>query len=123
MSRIKLAIAAGAVIAAAGGGWSAKGWHEDSKRLAAEQAAQKVISAAMARESRIAQQVEDRLAELQASERIIDRGIIREVQKPVYQRVCLEPDAIRLLNHAAAGTAADTTNLDDAVPGAATKAE
>lgn len=123
MSRIKLAIAAGAVIAAAVAGWSAKGWKEDSKRLAAEQAAQKVISAAMARESRIAQQVEGRLAELQASERIIDRGIIREVQKPIYQRVCLEPDVIRLLNHAATGTAPDTAKPADPVPGSTAKTE
>lgn len=123
MSRIKIAITAGVVTAAAMAGWSAKGWHEDSKRLAAERAAQQVISAAMARESRIAEQVEERLAELQASERIIDRGIIREVQKPVYQRVCLEPDAIRLLNHAAAGTAPDTAKPAGPVPGNATKAE
>ncbi|MCO7218144.1 hypothetical protein, partial [Halomonas sp. OfavH-34-E] len=100
----------------AAGGWFARCWLEDSQRLSAMQAAEAAIDAAMARESTIARAVEVRLAELEASERIIDRGVIREIEKPIYRRVCLEPDAIRLLNHAAAGTAPDPAEPADALP-------
>lgn len=123
MSRMKIAAACALIVGTSGAGWAARGWHEDAQRLSAERAAQKVADAAMSRESAIAKTVEKRLAELQASERIIDRGIIREVQKPVYQRVCLEPDAIRLLNNAAAGTRPDTAKPADALPDNAAGAE
>ncbi|GEN25392.1 hypothetical protein HCU01_33410 [Halomonas cupida] len=116
MTRVQLAIGTGLLIVSVAVGWYSRGWLEDSQRLTAMQAAEAAIAAAMERESNIARRVEERLAELQASERVIDRGIIREVEKPVYRRVCLEPDAIRLLNHAAAGTIPDTADTADPLP-------
>lgn len=115
---MNLRLAAYAITAAAlvSGGWFARGWLEDAERLTALQAANAAIDAAMARESRIAQGVEQRLAELQASERVIDRGIIREIEKPVYRRVCLERRAIRLLNAAAEGRAPDPAEPTGALP-------
>lgn len=104
-------------------GWAARGWYEDSRRLTAEQAARQAIAAAMARESEIAATVEARLAELEASERIIDRGIIREIEKPLYRNVCLGDDAIRLLNDAAAGRAPDPAEPAAALPGRAAAAD
>lgn len=116
MTRVRLIALAVLIAGAAAGGWFSRGWLEDSQRLSAMQSAKAAIDAAMARESTIARTVEDRLAELEASERIIDRGVIREIEKPVYRRVCLEPDAIRLLNHAAAGTAPDPAEPADDLP-------
>lgn len=116
MKKIILTAAAAGVIAAFAAGWQVANWQNESQQLTAERAAQQAINAAMARESEIAVHVEQRLSELQANERVIDRGIIREIQKPIYQRVCLEPDAIRLLNHAAAGTAPDSAELADPLP-------
>lgn len=116
MNRLKLPLAALLLIAALVTGWTARGWLEDSQRLTAERAAQQAIDAALARESRIAHAVEARLAELDANERIIDRGIIREVQKPIYQRVCLGDDAIRLLNDAAAGRRPDPAGPSAPLP-------
>lgn len=113
--RLIASVAALAVTFAAG--WQVSSWQSESQQLTAERAAQQAIDAAMARETKIAAHVEERLSELQANERVIDRGIIREIQKPIYQRLCLEPDAIRLLNHAAAGTAPDSTEPDAALPG------
>ena len=104
MTRARLAALALLLAATLAAGWAARGWFEDAQRLTAERATRQAIDAAMARESEIAGLVEERLAELEAGERIIDRGIIREIEKPIYRRVCLEPDAVRLLNHAAAGT-------------------
>ncbi|MGJ8517524.1 hypothetical protein [Carnimonas bestiolae] len=100
-------ISAAALAIAFIAGWKTSSWHHDSQRLVAERAAQQVADKALLRESQIADIVEQRLANLHANERVIDRGVIREIQKPVYQRLCLEPDAIRLLNHAAQYTGAD----------------
>lgn len=116
MTRLQIAIGTGLLVVSTAAGWYSRGWLEDSQRLTAIQAVDAAIEAAMVRESDIARRVEDRLAQLQASERVIDRGIIREVEKPVYRRVCLEPDAIRLLNHAATGTVPDSADTADALP-------
>lgn len=116
MNKLTLLASAAALAATFGAGWQIANWQNDSRALTAERAAQQAINAAMARESEIAAHVEERLAELQANERVIDRGIIREIQKPIYQRVCLEPNVIRLLNNAAAGTEPDTAELDEALP-------
>lgn len=123
MTRLRLLAAALVLAATAAGGWLARGWLEDSQRLTAERAVRQTIDAAMDRESEIAGAVEARLAELEANERIIDRGIIREVQRPIYRRLCLEPDAIRLLNDAAAGRAPAAADAADALPDDAATAD
>lgn len=97
------AVVLAVVAAIAGGGWVGRGWYEDSRDLAEERGAQAAIDAAMERESKVAEKVEDRLADLKANERIIDRGVIREIQNPVYRNVCLPAGGLRLLNAAARG--------------------
>lgn len=93
-----------AVVAAIGtGGWLARGWFEDSKDLAAVEAQQALAAEIREGQAEISKQVEQRLSELRANERIIDRGVIREIQKPIYQRVCFEPELVRLLNDAQRG--------------------
>lgn len=116
MNKLTILAIAAALVATFAAGWQVARWQNDSHALTAERAAQQAIDAAMSRESQIAAHVEERLGELQASERVIDRGIIREIQKPIYQRVCLGPDAIRLLNHAAAGTDPSTAEHAEALP-------
>ncbi|WP_302141749.1 hypothetical protein [Halomonas alkalicola] len=123
MNRARLAGLALLLVATATGSWQARGWLEDSHRLTAERATQHTIDAALARESEIAASVEARLAELTASERVIDRGIIREIERPIYRRVCLEPDAIRLLNDAAAGRTPDPAEPAEPLPGRAAPAD
>lgn len=103
------------------GGWTARGWYEGKKDLAELKAAQAAINAAMARESDIAQAVEEKLAALKANQTVIDRGVIREVVKPVYQRVCFEPDLVRMLN-LESGEALPA-DLADQVPGDAEQAD
>ena len=102
----KPALIAIAVTAIGTGGWLARGWFEDSKDLAAVEAQHALAAEIRKGQAEVSAQVEQRLSELRANERIIDRGVIREIQKPIYQRVCLEPDAIRLLNLAAQGQSA-----------------
>lgn len=117
-----LAVVAGFVIAA-GTGWLSRGWFEDAQRLTEERAAQLLADAALDREADIAGIVENRLAELDASERVIDRGIIREIQKPIYRNVCLGADAVRLLNDAAAGRSPDSTEPQTQMPDDAAAAD
>ena len=110
------AVVLAVVAAIAAGGWVGRGWYEDSQDLAEERGAQAAIEAAMARESKIAEKVEGRLADLQANERIIDRGVIREIQNPVYRNVCLPAGGLRLLNAAARGEPVPA-DAADPVPG------
>jgi len=80
------------------GGWVARGWYEGDKQLAVVQDRAAIAELIRADYSGIAGQVEAKLAKLKANERFIDRGIIREIHKPIYQRVCFEPELVRLLN-------------------------
>lgn len=123
MNRLRIAAGVLVVVAAASTGWLARGWFEDSQRLNEERAAQLVSDAAMAREADIAGVVEDRLAELNANERVIDRGIIREIQQPIYRNVCLGDNAVRLLNDAAAGRPPDPAEPQTQMPDNAATAE
>lgn len=109
------AVVLAVVAAIAFGGWVGRGWYEDSQDLAEERGAQAAIDAAMARESKIAEKVETRLADLKANERIIDRGVIREIQNPVYRNVCV-PDSGRLLINAAARGEPVPGESDDPLP-------
>jgi len=122
-ARILAGLFALAIAGAATAGWSARGWFEDAQRLTEERAARLVADAAMHRESDIAADVEQRLAALGDNERIIDRGIIREIEKPIYRNVCLGDDAVRLLNDAAAGRAPDPAQPAGALPGNAAAAD
>jgi hypothetical protein len=101
--KIKLLVIAVVLGGTAIGGWTGRGWFEDAKRLAIVEDRQELAEQIRGDISGIAESVESRLGELRANERIIDRGIIREIQKPIYQRVCAEPDVVRLLNAALRG--------------------
>ena len=107
-------------------GWTLRGWYEDSNLLAAKEAQQKVVEVSMSRESDIAKNVELKLSTLKASEKIIDRGVVREIQKPIYRNVCFEPDLVRLLNDAANGIGVEkdkATNITSEVSGSAATAK
>jgi len=94
---VVLAVVAGIAF----GGWTARGWHEDSKELERQKATADAITAALQSDSKIAAAVEEKLSGLKANQTIIDRGVTREVVKPVYRNVCLPGSGVRLLNAAA----------------------
>lgn len=101
--KAKIAVAAISVPIIFGAGWTAKGWLEDSKALAAVEAQQALADEIRESQAEVSKQVADHLSQMQGTERVIDRGVIREVSKPIYQRVCLPDRAISLLNAAAQG--------------------
>lgn len=111
------------VAAIGSGGWMARGWFEDSQDLVALEAQQALVEEIRKGQREVSQQVERRLSELKANERIIDRGIIREIEKPVYRNVCVpaDSDAFRLLRDLANGQA--PSQPDDEVPADSTGAD
>lgn len=116
--KAKLIAGAVAVSAAFSAGWLVKGKFEDSKDLAALQAQNALAAEIREGQAQISKQVEQRLSELRANERIIDRGVIREIQKPIYKRVCFEPELVRLLNDAQRGSSGESESKvsGDAAP-------
>ncbi|EDM47769.1 hypothetical protein [Marinobacter algicola] len=105
--KVKLAVVAVAILAIGYSGWMARGWFEDSKDLAAMEAQKALADEIRSDMGQVARTVEDQLKGLKANERIIDRGIIREIQKPVFRNVCIPPggDAFGLLRSIANGEA------------------
>lgn len=120
-AKMKAVIALAAAGALVSGGWVARGWLEDSKDLVALQAQQALADEIREGQAKISKQVADHLSQMDGTERVIDRGIIREVSKPVYQRVCLPDRAVRLLNAAAQGK--DPGELESEVSGDAAAAD
>jgi hypothetical protein len=106
--KAKAAVAAIVVTAAFGSGWIVKGKFEDSKDLAALQAQNALAEQVRKDFAGHSRNVEQRLSTLKANETVIDRGIIREIEKPVFKNVCIPPadSAFRLLNLLAQGKAA-----------------
>lgn len=91
-------------------GCGARGYYQDSVDLAELQGANKAIAAAMERESKISADLEKRLQELKANERVIEREKIKIVDRPVYQSVCLDADGLRIINLSKATTTAKPAN-------------
>lgn len=121
--KAKLIAGAVAVSAAFGTGWVVKGKFEDSKDLAALQAQNALADALREDLGTISATVENQLQGLKANERVIDRGIIREIQTPVFRNVCVPPDSesFRLLGILAEG--GNPAEPDDQSAGEATNAD
>lgn len=117
---VKPLIIAVTVAGIGAGGWMARGWFEDSRDLVALEA-QNALAAQVRKDMGVvAERVESRLSELKANEKVIDRGIIREITKPIYQRVCFEPELVRLLNDAQLGGSGKS---ESEMPGSSAPAE
>ena len=91
-----LAIKAGVGLAllalAFGSGWRVRGAFEAEAAAAVRQA-----------QDRISGQLEAKLSELRANERIIERETQRVIEKPVYRTVCADADGLRVLEAARTG--------------------
>lgn len=91
------------VIASFGAGWRVKAAFVAEGELEAQKARVEMISLIRAEEGRVAQMVEDRLADLRANERTIEREKIKVIENPVYRNVCIDNDGLRLIERARAG--------------------
>ena len=104
------------LIVAFAAGWRTKGAFVAEAELEAQQARAEMISLVRAEEGRVAAVVEERLQELRANERTIEREKIKIVERPVYSQHCLDADGVQLINKAARGGAADPAKPADEVP-------
>ena len=84
-------------------GWFTRGWYEDSQDLAENQRRTAEVAASLKRQAEVSQAVEDRLVEIRDAQRLINHGVIRELQNPVYHDVCLPDSGVGVLNSAAKG--------------------
>jgi hypothetical protein len=120
--KVKALIGVAVAAAAFGVGWTAKGWLEDSKDLAAMTAAQLMANEIREDLGAVAKDMENQISKIKPTETIIDRGIVREIQTPVFRSVCIPPDSdsFRMLNNIAAGNdpgkPADQGSQDSADP-------
>jgi hypothetical protein len=119
--KAKLIASVVAVTAAFSAGWVVNGKFEDSKQLAAVTAQQALADEIRAGQADIATLVERRLREFRGSERVIDRGVIREIQTTTFKNVCIpvDSDSFRMLNNIAQGHSAsksDSQSAGDSAP-------
>lgn len=106
---IGIALAVGLVFT----GWQGHSWYRDSKDLAAKEERDKIMNMVENRESKIALNVQEQIRDLDINTRTIDRGIIREIEKPVYRNVCLPANGVRLFNAISNGEAVPRELIDD----------
>lgn len=99
-SQYKLIATGIAVIVVFVGGWSARGWYEDSKYLAQQEAIKKAIDAFQSKESETAKAVNNKLAELKANERTRIIKTQEIVKQPEFINVCISQDGIDSINSA-----------------------
>jgi len=96
-------------------GWRTKGAFVAEAELAAQEARVEMINAVRAEEGRVAAVVEERLKELRANERTIEREKLKIIDRPVYSQHCLDASGVQLINKAARGGAADPAKPADEV--------
>ena len=103
--QFKIAAVCVSFVASFMAGFMVRGWHADSVELAAQKAAQQSIDASAKRQADIASSVENAIASIRVTERVIDRGVIKEIQNNeiVYRNVCITDAGRMHINSAAAG--------------------
>ena len=128
---LKLATYALSAIIGFGIGWKIHSWKADAAALAQMEADNKAVQAAVEQAKKIASlrdaniqtaaQLEiERNKAAQIVTKEVIRDVIRYVQKPSSQSVCLDSDGVRLINTASGGVPTDTnaTGTSDATAAA-----
>ncbi|WP_413713043.1 hypothetical protein IBZ16_08260 [Serratia marcescens] len=91
-----------ALVASFAGGWQANGWHRDSLELAVDRAAQRAGDESRQASENVAshsaRQLESKLEALRDAQ---PKEIRTEVVKPVFTRVCVSDEFVRMYNEAA----------------------
>ena len=101
--RGQLLILLAAVLVAFGAGWRVKAAFVAERDLAVMEARDAMIAEYRANEAGKAQILENKLAELKANERVIEREKLKIINRDVYHNVCLDTDGLRLIEAARTG--------------------
>lgn len=114
--KAQLLVLLAAVLIAFGAGWRVKAAFVAERDLAVMEARDAMIAEYRANEAGKAQILENKLADLRANERIIEREKLKIIDRDVYHNVCLDADGLRLIEAARAGKT-DPAKPADEVPG------
>lgn len=101
----KIIAAVVVVIVAFIAGWQVKGAFVAKRDLAILEAKNEFIKAYQEGEAHTASIVENKLQELKANEKIIERERVKIVDRPVYSNECLDADGLLLIERARTGQA------------------
>jgi hypothetical protein len=101
----QIAIGAALVAIGFGSGWAVNGWRHDSIQLAVDSAASAMADLTRKQIAGLATELEAKIASGVVTQRIIERGVIKEIRKNeiVYRNVCITDDGRMLINSAAKG--------------------
>jgi hypothetical protein len=94
-----LAIVVGSFVA----GWQVKSAFVAKRDLAIAEAKAAMIKELQNNEAHIAGILEDKLKDLKANEKIIERERVKLVDRPVYHNECLDADGLLLIERARTG--------------------
>lgn len=102
--KAKLVIGAVIVVGAFYAGWQVKGAFVAKRDLAIIEAKNEFIKAYQSAEANKANLLENKLQELRANERVIERERLKIIDRPVYSNECLDNDGLLLIERARTGT-------------------
>lgn len=98
-------------------GWKVNGWRLAAEQAGIEEVRQAMIDAYRQEEAKAAAVLEQKLKELRANEKVIERERIKLVDRPVYSNECLDADGLQLIERARTGKS-DTGKPSGEVSGA-----
>lgn len=101
--KAKLVIGAVIVVGAFYAGWQVKGAFVAKRDLAIIEAKNEFIKAYQSAEANKANLLENKLQELRANERVIERERLKIIDRPVYSNECLDADGLLLIERARTG--------------------
>lgn len=93
-------------------GWVVKGAFVDSEELAAQKARADLLKELRANEEHIANILERKLQDLHANEKVVEKAVIKLIDRPVYLNECLDVDGVRLIEQARSGKAESSKSID-----------
>jgi len=101
--KAQLLVLLSAVLIAFGAGWRVKAAFVAERDLAIMDARDAMISEYRANEAGKAQILENKLADLRANERVIEKEKLKIVDRPIYKQECLDYDGLILIERARNG--------------------
>lgn len=102
-SWVKIAALVMVIITAFSAGWRIKAAFVAERDLAIMEARDAMIAEYRVNEAGKAQILENKLADLRANERVIEREKLKIINRDVYHNECLDVDGLRLIEAARAG--------------------
>ena len=112
LTQVKLIAAAVALLVAFIAGWQVKGAFVAKRDLAIAEAKAEFIKAYQTAEADKAIILEQKLAELKANEKTIERERIKIIDRPVYNNECLDVDGLQLIERARTGSSNPSESIN-----------